>query len=225
MKEFVYLFTVLCWNPITGGHHCPQIPAADATRYQCSSSPAETLGNNDVVIAPKRRHFDVLTSKWRRFVVITSCVRWEEALMTKSYTISNFIYRFIEYSLVYMNMSENSNSKLYCDWIAEEAPSHYLTQCWPKPMASPGLNEVKNFLDIYNCQFYVKFHWILFDRMSIVGWSFSLGFSTSYRVIAQQRNPDWVKYSNFYNCLNSIIRTEIFSFQRNFHHLLHRKLS
>ena len=29
-----------------------------------------TLRNNDVVIASKRRHFDVITSKWRRFDVI-----------------------------------------------------------------------------------------------------------------------------------------------------------
>ena len=34
--------------------------------------PADTLHNNDVVITPKRRHFDVITSKWRRFDVKTT---------------------------------------------------------------------------------------------------------------------------------------------------------
>ena len=33
---------------------------------------ANTLLNNDVVITPKRRHFDVFTSKWRRFDIITT---------------------------------------------------------------------------------------------------------------------------------------------------------
>ena len=32
----------------------------------------DTVRNNDVVITPKRRHFDVITSKWRRFDVITT---------------------------------------------------------------------------------------------------------------------------------------------------------
>ena len=35
-------------------------------------TPADTLGNNDVVIMSKRRHFDVITSKWRRFDVTTT---------------------------------------------------------------------------------------------------------------------------------------------------------
>ena len=61
----------------------------------------------------------------------------------------------------------------------------------------------------------MKFHWILFDRMSIVGWDRFL-WPYQHRVIAQQPNPDWVKYSNFYNCLRSVIETEISSFQRNF---------
>ena len=34
--------------------------------------PSDTLRINDVVIASKRRHFDVITSKWRRFDVITT---------------------------------------------------------------------------------------------------------------------------------------------------------
>ena len=33
--------------------------------------PADTLRNNDVVITPER-HFDVITSKWRRFEPITT---------------------------------------------------------------------------------------------------------------------------------------------------------
>ena len=38
--------------------------------------PEDPLRNNDVVITPKRRHFDVITFKWRRFVIImTSLLR------------------------------------------------------------------------------------------------------------------------------------------------------
>ena len=36
--------------------------------------PADILRYNDVVIASKRRHFDVITSKWRRFDVITTLI-------------------------------------------------------------------------------------------------------------------------------------------------------
>ena len=41
------------------------------SQFPCST-PADTPRNNDVVITPKRRHFDVITSKWRRFDVITT---------------------------------------------------------------------------------------------------------------------------------------------------------
>ena len=34
--------------------------------------PADTLRNNDVVFTPKRGYFDMITSKWRRFDVITT---------------------------------------------------------------------------------------------------------------------------------------------------------
>ena len=33
---------------------------------------ADTLRNNDIVITPKRCHFDVIISKWRRFDVKTT---------------------------------------------------------------------------------------------------------------------------------------------------------
>ena len=34
--------------------------------------PANTLRNSGVVIASRRRHFDGITSKWRRFDVVTA---------------------------------------------------------------------------------------------------------------------------------------------------------
>ena len=37
--------------------------------------PADTLRNNDVVITSKRRHFDVITSKWRCDVITTLLLR------------------------------------------------------------------------------------------------------------------------------------------------------
>ena len=36
------------------------------------TNPADTLRNNDVVITSRRRHFDVIASKWRRYYVITT---------------------------------------------------------------------------------------------------------------------------------------------------------
>ena len=38
-------------------------------------TPVDTLRNNDVVITPKRRHFDVITSKWRFDVITTLLLR------------------------------------------------------------------------------------------------------------------------------------------------------
>ena len=52
------------------------------SKHHCCRYPADTLSNNDVVITSKRRHFDVITAKWRRSfwryndVIITSCVQW-----------------------------------------------------------------------------------------------------------------------------------------------------
>ena len=45
----------------------------DAVKYRCNGViPLNTWRNDNVVITPKRRHFDVITSKWRRFGVITT---------------------------------------------------------------------------------------------------------------------------------------------------------
>ena len=39
---------------------------------ECVKIPADTLRNDSVVIMSKPRHFDVITSKWRRVDVITT---------------------------------------------------------------------------------------------------------------------------------------------------------
>ena len=48
---------------ITGGSH------NDNKRY---CHPPDKLRNNDIVNTPKRRHFEVIASKWQRFDVITT---------------------------------------------------------------------------------------------------------------------------------------------------------
>ena len=60
-------------------HFCPLCQSCDVIMlyFPCCfivlcHVPADTLRSNDVLITPKRRHFDVITSKWRRFDVITT---------------------------------------------------------------------------------------------------------------------------------------------------------
>ena len=53
--------------------------------------PVNTWRNNNVVIASKRRHFDVITSKWRRFGVITTSLL--RNVFAGIYHRSNFITR------------------------------------------------------------------------------------------------------------------------------------
>ena len=51
----------------------PQSPQREClSLYEGCATPPNTWRNDNVVIAPKRRHFDVITSKWRRFAVITT---------------------------------------------------------------------------------------------------------------------------------------------------------
>ena len=86
-----------CDSLIPRGHHPPvgnstsvrSDPVRAMSVFLCSCLSSTLSGrsqptsrNDDVVITPKRHHFDVITSKWRRFDVITtllyikSIVRW-----------------------------------------------------------------------------------------------------------------------------------------------------
>ena len=71
-------------------------------QVQCAQ---HTLRNDDVVIMPKRRHLDVITSKWRRFDVTTTLSLrqvfggWEHySVIKRTHIVDSICKRCIYYS-------------------------------------------------------------------------------------------------------------------------------
>ena len=68
---FVQAAAVMKFSPrTTPTSYCQwAIPTDWQSKWPYGDVPAHTLRNNDVVITPKRCHFDVITSKWHRLTL------------------------------------------------------------------------------------------------------------------------------------------------------------
>ena len=73
MEVWIHYVDILICPALLLNHYDLVITHCDIKMGQyCLGFPLNTWRNNNVVIASKRRHFDVITSKWRRFDVITT---------------------------------------------------------------------------------------------------------------------------------------------------------